>query len=56
MPPTTPPPLDTASMQQRAEELAGQQELLRKHSQSLSDDEKNWILHDNVAELYGIAD
>ena len=31
------------------------QELLRKHSQSLTEDEKTWILHDNVAELYGIA-
>jgi predicted TIM-barrel fold metal-dependent hydrolase len=31
------------------------QELLRKHSQSLTDDEKDWILHDNVVELYGIA-
>jgi uncharacterized protein len=31
------------------------QELLRKHSQSLTEDQKTWILHDNVAELYGIA-
>jgi predicted TIM-barrel fold metal-dependent hydrolase len=31
------------------------QELLREHSHSLSNEEKDWILHDNVAELYGIA-
>jgi len=31
------------------------QELLLEHSNSLTNDEKDWILHDNVAELYGIA-
>jgi uncharacterized protein len=31
------------------------QELLQKHSQTLTDDEKSWILHDNAAELYGIT-
>ena len=31
------------------------QALLEKHAKSLSEDEKNWIMHDNVAEFYGIA-
>jgi len=31
------------------------QELLREHSQSLTDEQKNWVLHDNVAEFYGIT-
>jgi uncharacterized protein len=31
------------------------QELLRKHTQGLSEQEKNYILHDNVAELYRLA-
>lgn len=31
------------------------QELLRKPAQSLTPDEKNWILHDNVAGLYGLS-
>lgn len=30
------------------------QEILAKHTQDLSADEKRWILHDNVAELYGL--
>jgi len=30
------------------------QELLKKHSAGLNEQEKNWLLHDNVAELYGI--
>ena len=30
------------------------QELLQKHTAHLTNDEKNWILHDNVAELYGL--
>ncbi len=30
------------------------QELLAKHTQGLTEQEKNWLLHDNVAELYGI--
>lgn len=30
------------------------QELLAKHTKDLSDEEKRWILHDNVAELYGL--
>ncbi len=31
------------------------QELLREHSQSLTEEQKNWILHDNVAEFYQLA-
>jgi len=31
------------------------QELLRTHAQSLTEDQKDWILHDNVAEFYGIT-
>jgi uncharacterized protein len=31
------------------------QEMLRKHTQGLSEQEKNYILHDNVAELYNLA-
>jgi len=31
------------------------QALLLKHAQSLTEQEKNWIMHDNVAEFYGIA-
>ncbi len=31
------------------------QELLAKHTQGLSEQEKNYILHDNVAELYRLA-
>jgi uncharacterized protein len=31
------------------------QELLQKHAAGLSEDRKNWLLHDNVAELYGIT-
>jgi predicted TIM-barrel fold metal-dependent hydrolase len=31
------------------------QVLLQRHAQSLTEDEKNWILHDNVAELYGLS-
>jgi predicted TIM-barrel fold metal-dependent hydrolase len=31
------------------------QALLQRHAQSLTEDEKNWILHDNVAELYGLS-
>lgn len=30
------------------------QELLAKHTVSLNEQEKNWLLHDNVAELYGV--
>ena len=30
------------------------QELLAKHTQGLTETEKNWLLHDNVAELYGV--
>ncbi len=30
------------------------QELLAKHTQGLTETEKNWLLHDNVAELYGL--
>ena len=31
------------------------QELLQKHGAGLSEERKNWLLHDNVAELYGIT-
>jgi len=31
------------------------QELLAKHTAHLTQEEKDWILHDNVAELYGLA-
>jgi predicted TIM-barrel fold metal-dependent hydrolase len=33
----------------------GTQELLKKHTANLGEEEKNWILHDNVAELYNLA-
>lgn len=31
------------------------QDLLRKHTAKLSAEEKGWLLHDNVAELYGVG-
>jgi predicted TIM-barrel fold metal-dependent hydrolase len=31
------------------------QDILAEHTKNLSEQEKNWILHDNVAELYNIA-
>jgi predicted TIM-barrel fold metal-dependent hydrolase len=31
------------------------QELLRKHTQSLTAEQRDWLLHDNVADLYGVA-
>ena len=31
------------------------QELLRKHTTGLTNEEKGWLLHDNVAELYGLG-
>lgn len=31
------------------------QALLAKHTTDLTEEEKNWILHDNVAELYHLA-
>ena len=31
------------------------QEVLAKHTTHLAEEEKNWILHDNVAELYQLA-
>ena len=31
------------------------QELLAKHTAHLTEQEKNWVLHDNVAELYSIT-
>jgi uncharacterized protein len=31
------------------------QDLLKKHAAGLSDEQKNWLLHDNVAELYRIT-
>ncbi|HVN90141.1 MAG TPA: amidohydrolase family protein [Candidatus Binataceae bacterium] len=31
------------------------QSLLKKHAQNLTAQEKDWIMHDNVAEFYGIA-
>jgi len=31
------------------------QEILQKHTAQLSDDQRRWIVHDNVAELYGLA-
>ncbi len=31
------------------------QELLAKHTADLTEEEKNWILHDNVAELYNLV-
>jgi predicted TIM-barrel fold metal-dependent hydrolase len=31
------------------------QALLAKHSTGLTTEEKGWLLHDNVAELYGLA-
>jgi predicted TIM-barrel fold metal-dependent hydrolase len=30
------------------------QDVIREQTQALSDDERRWILHDNVAELYGL--
>ena len=30
------------------------QELLQKHTANLTEEEKNYILHDNVAELYNL--
>ena len=29
-------------------------ELLKEHTAHLTEEEKNWILHDNVAELYNL--
>ncbi|HZO80202.1 MAG TPA: amidohydrolase family protein [Candidatus Binataceae bacterium] len=31
------------------------QELLKKHTAHMSEEEKNWVLHDNVAELYHLG-
>jgi uncharacterized protein len=31
------------------------QTMLEQHTKDLSEHERNWIWHDNVAELYGIA-
>lgn len=31
------------------------QQMLEEHTKGLSEDERNWICHDNVAELYNIA-
>lgn len=31
------------------------QALLRKHTQTLSAEQRDWLLHDNVADLYGVA-
>jgi len=31
------------------------QTMLEQHTKDLSEHERNWICHDNVAELYGIA-
>ncbi|MGC1676717.1 MAG: amidohydrolase family protein, partial [Candidatus Binataceae bacterium] len=31
------------------------QEILKKQTAKLSEDEKNFILHDNVSELYGLS-
>ena len=31
------------------------QEILAEHTKNLTEQEKNWILHDNVAELYNIS-
>jgi predicted TIM-barrel fold metal-dependent hydrolase len=31
------------------------QELLKKHTANLTEQEKNYILHDNVADLYQLA-
>ena len=31
------------------------QEMLEKHTANLTEQEKNWILHDNVAELYNLS-
>jgi predicted TIM-barrel fold metal-dependent hydrolase len=30
------------------------QQMLAEHASSLSEQERNWICHDNVAELYGL--
>ena len=30
------------------------QTLLQEHAAGLDTDHKNWLLHDNVAELYGV--
>ena len=30
------------------------QELLEEHTKGLTEEEKNFILHDNVSELYGL--
>jgi hypothetical protein len=29
--------------------------VIEEQTASLSDDERNWICHDNVAELYGLT-
>jgi predicted TIM-barrel fold metal-dependent hydrolase len=31
------------------------QDILKEHTQHLTAEEKDWILHDNVAELYQLA-
>jgi predicted TIM-barrel fold metal-dependent hydrolase len=31
------------------------QSMLEEHTKDLSEQERNWICHENVAELYGIA-
>ena len=39
---------------QRLDLAQRSQELLEKHTVGLSTQEKDWLLHDNVAELYGL--
>ena len=31
------------------------QDVIREHTQKLTQEQRDWILHDNVAELYGLA-
>ena len=31
------------------------QDVIRKHTAHMTDEERNWVLHDNVAELYGLS-
>ncbi len=51
---TTSVPNRSASFPRSDSTWPWSQELLAKHTAHLTQEEKDWILHDNVAELYGL--
>jgi NAD(P)-dependent dehydrogenase (short-subunit alcohol dehydrogenase family) len=54
--PLQPPPLDVANDFPHSDSTRpDSQAVLAKHTTDLTEEEKNWILHDNVAELYQLV-